>query len=252
MANKRDHLTIEQCREKLAGIESAINAKVLELNDTESKQAADKIEKDIKDLQKDYNGYAEDLFKLECIEANPSNPVFEACSRYSYRVIAVKTEHEDSGDTKHVAYVDKPINLLSFGSQYTAPWKYRVEAIAFFKTKKIGEDFAYSSDVLKSKILDFFKLSKEAAENPVASKSSLVKALPIVVSAMIGEEYGKKVIKHHTNYFDNAFTKQGKGVYQIQSASVKQTANIMLNICHAVIKDIANVDLISKGVKLPK
>lgn len=225
-------------------------------NSAESIEAANAAENNGKAAVKAYNECALTLFKAVCIEAADGIEdttgklhavIRTACERHEYPTKAFKiTAVSESVKTAEIAPTSKVIDLTSFNSVLLSLWKYRAELLAEFLTREIASDIGFSSQRLRD-AMQFFGLSKEAAESPKVSKTTYKKVIPDIVAAMIGEQYRDRVVPADVNYICRKFVTGGKSMV-VRVASVKQTISLLGDVCFRVITE-GEYDLDSKEIK---
>lgn len=225
-------------------------------NSAESIEAANAAENNGKAAVKAYNECALTLFKAVCLEAAEGIEDTEgklraiirvACERHEYPAKAFKiTSVSESVKTAEIVPVFKVIDLTSFNSALLVLWKYRAELLAEFLTREVASDIGFSATRIKD-AMQFFGLSKEAAEAPRISKTSYKKIVPDIIAAMIGEEYRDKVVPADINYITRKFVTGGKSMV-VKVASLKQTIALLADVCYRVLTD-GFYDLDSKEIR---
>lgn len=228
---------------------AALNEAVLKFNDCEDRTEADRLDSEIKELQKAYNDASRCLVMLGCIESE-EDTISAACRIRVYPVIKVSAKRLDSGAKMYEVSPDiKLIDLTSFNKTVISAWFYRAELLCQMLTREaasaLGYDKARIGDMMK-----FFKISEEAASAEKVSKTTLKKVVPEIISRMIGEEYAEKVVPADINHLLYGFTKDdNKASLNTKTASTKQTVKLLTDICHRILTDgFYTID--SKQVKI--
>lgn len=239
MANEKNKgfLTTAEYEAIKAEKSAQLNRVVSQFNDCDDKTEADKLEAEIKELQKAYNDASRCMVMLGCIEAE-EDTIVAACRTRVYPVIKVSAKRLDSGAKVYEVSPDlKLIDLTSFNRTVIAAWFYRAELLCYMLTKdaasSLGYDKARIGDLMK-----FFKISEEAANADKVSKTTLKKVVPEIIARMIGEQYEESVVPADINHLLYGFTKDdNKASLNTKTASTKQTVKLLTDICHRILTD---------------
>lgn len=214
-----------------------LNKAVLAFNECEDKAEADKLDQDIKQLQKDYNDASRCVIMVNCIESE-EDTIVAACRTRVYPVLKVVQKRQDNGTKVYQVEPDtKLIDLTSFNRNLLNGWYYRAELLCDMMTRNTASSLGYE----KARIADmmrFFKISDEAAKAGKVSKTTLKKVVPEIIGCMIGEQYIEKVLPADINHLIFGFTKDdNKSSLNTKTASTKQTIKLLTDICHRVLTD---------------
>lgn len=217
--------------------------------------AANQAETAAKSAVKSANECALRIFMLECIEAGAGKSAVDAahaimvsaCERHTYKAhkIAI-TAASDEIRTAELVPVDKVIDLTKFNKTVLSAWFYRAELLTYLLTSDTASGIGYEGKKLTD-CMALFKLSKEALDAPKLSKSSLKKAIPEIIGAMLGDSYKSKVLPIDTNYLLDKFVTGGKSM-TVKVSSVKQVVALLCDIAHRAITD-GSYTIIGKEIK---
>ena len=214
-----------------------LNDAVQKYNDCEDKVAADKLDKAIKDLQKEYNDASRCIVMLNCIESE-GNTIASACKTRVYPVIKVSAQRLDDGSKVYKVEPDiKLIDLSTFDRSVISAWFYRTELLCAMMTKDAMSNLGFAKERI-SDMMRFFKISEEAAAADKVSKTTLKKVVPEIIGKMIGEEYAEKVLPADINHLIYGFTSDDKrSALNTRTASTKQVCKLLADICHRILTD---------------
>lgn len=242
---KRDALTKEGIIEKMSALRTEITEKVSVRNGTESATELAKLEEDIGKLVKDYNGYSHDLVLMDHLGS--PNCIRELCEIRKYDTLHKRTEKEESGFRRMSIEDGKSnIDLTQINdTKIKAPWFYKAELFALWITGETCaqleiDGFINEAQLFKD-LTGFFKISEEAKaaakESGTPSNRSVLEVLRGVVSAMIGEEQGARVIMPHVRFVQCGLTKikNGGETGVVQFAKVNEIIALVVDICHMIL-----------------
>lgn len=237
MAAKKDALTKEQLIEKMSEERTKLDSLIEKFNEAEAAADAVKIEDSIKESKKQFNEYSQSLVLTRCLEDD--NPTLAACKVSVFPSVITKTRKDDAGNkTMTVEDSTDLLDLTRFSTAITKEWRYKAELLCLFQTKDTAASIGRSDKEYLADLTRFFKLSDEAKKAPKASKRSTTTIVKEVVSAMIGEEYGKMVVAADVNKFICGFTNDNKrNRTDIQTANLRQTVKLLTDICHRILTD---------------
>lgn len=220
--------------------------------------AANTAENAAKTAIKAANDYSLRVFLLDCIESAEGKTglefqqavVFEACRRLVYQTHSVKlSAATDDVKTMEITVSEKVVDLTKFNRTVLSAWFYRAELLTDMLTRETAKGIGYSGQRLAD-AMQFFKLSKEAAEAEKISRTTLKKVLPEIIGAMIGESYKGKVLPVDVNYLLDKFVIGGKSM-TVKVSSIKQVCAILTDIAHRAITD-GSYTIVGKELKAPK
>ena len=234
---KQEFLTKEQLIAKIAESRAALDDLVSKFNAAESAADIQKIEDAIKDGKKQHNEYQQSLVLTECLDSQ--NPTLEACRRSVFPCVITKTtKHENGTRTMAIESSTDLLDLTRFAKTVTNPWRYLAELLCLFQTKETAASIGRSDKEFQADLVRFFKLSEDARKAPKASKRSTTTIIKEVVSAMIGEEYGKLVVAADVNKFVCGFTQDNKrNRTEIMTGNFRQTTKLLTDICHRILTE---------------
>ena len=234
---KQEFLTKEQLIAKIAESRAALDDLVSKFNAAESAADIQKIEDAIKDGKKQHNEYQQSLVLTECLDSQ--NPTLEACRRSVCPCVVTKTtKHENGTRTMAIESSTDLLDLTRFAKTITNPWRYKAELLCLFQTKETAASIGRSDKDFQDDLVRFFKLSEDARKAPKASKRSTTTIIKEVVSAMIGEEYGKMVVAADVNKFVCGFTQDNKrNRTEIMTGNFRQTVKLLTDICHRILTE---------------
>lgn len=224
----------EEIKKERAGL---LNDAVQQYNDCEDKVAADKLDKQIKDLQKEYNDASRCIVMLNCIESE-GNTIAAACKTRVYPVIKVSAQRLDDGSKVYKIEPDiKLIDLSTFDRSIISAWFYRSELLCAMMTTDAMKNLGFAKERIAD-MMRFFKISEEAAAADKVSKTTLKKVVPEIIGKMIGEEYAEKVLPADINHMIYGFTSDDKrSALNTRTASTKQVCKLLADICHRILTD---------------
>ena len=220
------------------------NAKVFEYNDAiqNGKPMSDLIEihDAIDEALKDYASYQKYLAFKRCAAA--PDPMLAAIDEFTYGVFKFVEEVEEGKKfpIASLAPTSKPIDLLQLhkfidgGIGQDKNWPYIVEAFNAKLTARVGVAIGLDPE----KISDSYAMSNiardiELGKNPT-SNTNLLKTMRSVVTAMVGEEFGKKVTSHDVAYLLECYSKKSRKALTLTVANHKGLRAIMTDVCRAV------------------
>lgn len=260
-------MTREEYKNRLAEISVAVHAGVVDYNSAfaenrfaDASAIAAAIDKNIDE----YNSITQMLCFDEC--AKSDDPMRSACLLLHYPVIDVKdvivdkeskaTKRVVIGDPADEDYVPKyrQIDLLKLDKYVTdrggsgigvdTKWKYMAEGLnllfALDCAVEIGKGQEFINEMRDcyaireaSRGIDF-GVKDPKAGTPI-SNTGLLKAVRAVVTAMIGEEDGAKVLSHDVRFLKFATAKKSRKELTLQCSNHKYMRGYLMEICHRVI-----------------
>lgn len=237
MATKKEALTMEQLIAAMAETRASAEKAILDYNACEDKETADNLSNQIKEAKKQWNEYSRQKCLLECLATEA--PIVEACKRSTYAVLKTPSDTLESGaKVLRIEEGETLIDLTGFNRSLLNAWFYKAELLCLLMTQEAATSLGYSKQKVNDDIVRFFKLSKEAAESPKASKTTLKKAIPEIIAAMIGEEYGKMVLPCDIRHFIDGFTADDKNNRtDTKVGNVKKTVKLLADICNRILTD---------------
>jgi len=230
---------------KLQELRSSVDAKVKAYNDAFQNKRFDessKIDGEIVDTVNEYTGIVRDMCFEDCKASG--DPMLAAVRMLSYMTIGVKDtlEGESKTPVRTVVEKERAIDLLKLhkycdGIGVDKNWMYMVEKFNMLMTAQKAVDLGIdpkgiSDSYAMSEIAKGFDLGK----NP-ASKTNLLKTLRNIVSAMIGEEFAKKVTSHDVNFLLSVYSRKNRKALTVTCANHKYMRGYMAEICHRVVTD---------------
>lgn len=209
-------------------------------------------------IQKLVSDYTEMKTKLVFSElAKSEDPMLEAAKQLEYEVIATKDLKK--GDAKiPVRELTTKVKQIDIGKLYKfvdggigvdKTWIHIAQKLNLCLTIKVAEDIGVKGDKIKE-INDSYAMSQLAADIKLGktpcSKTQLLKTLTAIIQAMIGTEYSPN--QHDVNFLLYAYGKnKTKNALSIQCANHKAFRQLLLTICHRIVKgEIYGVDYKSK------
>lgn len=239
------------------------NAKALcaQYNDAFQKsdfKTAGKLEEDLKESIKTYNTSARAVFAYDALASD--NPLLYIVNHLRYDTI--KTKQTKVGDDKipvlEIVTVQTRFDITSFNRKVWAEIGadpsafFKLESLCYCCTHDVASGIGFTAERFKKEIGEFFKISDDGRQIKLAvSNTKLSKALTTVIGAMLGEEFGKKVIGADVRFFKEAFSAYDWKKSVIKASSLKQVGFIITDICHRIATNGA-YDLQTKMVKAPK
>lgn len=216
-------------------------------NAEESAVERDKIEAVLKEQVDAYNNASCCEFKLKCLETE--NAVFTAIRDRYYPVIKIKTEKDDAGIKTKSAEADvAEFELTSFNRTVLNKWFYRAELLCKYMTIDLANGLGHEKEI--ADMIQFFKMSAQAATAEAVSNTSLDKMLNEIMPLMIGEEYRGKILSCDVRWLRETFTKKGRGL-KVEAANVKKTIGLLKDIGYHMVSG-AKYDFAQKQIKMPK
>ena len=230
---------------KLQELRGSIDAKVKAYNDAYQSKRYDessKIDGEIVDAVNEYTGIVRDMCFEDCKATG--NPMLAAVRMLSYMTIGVKDtlEGESKTPVRQVIEKERAIDLLKLhkyceGIGVDKNSIYMVEKLNLLMTAQKAVDLGIdpkgiSDSYAMSEIAKGFDLGK----NP-ASKTNILKTLRNIVTAMIGEEYAKKVTSHDVNFLLSVYSRKNRKALTVTCANHKYMRGYMAEICHRVVTD---------------
>ena len=186
------------------------------------------------------------LAKRACFDAIKAsdNPMHAACIEMEYSVISAKDDKTDFGITRHIVDKTKPIDLeevnkYCHGIGHDADWLIMLESFNYRLAIRTAEYIdAFNIGELRSTyaIQDIAK-EYDLGKDPV-SNNSMTTTLKKVITAMLGEEYGSKVLNHDVKFLITAYgSLSKKKVMCIKVSDHKAFRNTIQNMCHRILTD---------------
>lgn len=168
-------------------------------------------------------------------------PVIEAIKRYSYTIIKHK-ETKDDGKVAGVEKIDrdKQIDLLKFCeySKLDTDWQFSAQKFNQLLCLRAAKELKFTPDEIKQISTSYF-MAKQAADIEMGktpdSNNALCKALQIVITALIGEQY--KCNSHDVAYILMSYTKKGRAALSIAAAKHNDMQNLIMDVCYRILTD---------------
>lgn len=226
---------------------------------------SDKLNKSIVEHVDEYNSISQMLCFDEC--ASSEDPMRAACLKLSYPVISVKdtTIGDEIKALRRVVIGDpdsedgmkyKQIDLLKLhkfvkdrsgqGIGHDPKWNYMVERLNLLFSLDAAVEIGKAQDFI-NEMGDNFAIKDAAKEidfgvkNPKAgtpiSNTGLLKATKAVVTAMVGEEFGNKVLSHDVRFLKLVSAKKSRKELTIQCANHRFMRAYLMEICNRVMTD---------------
>ena len=175
-----------------------------------------------------------------CLSA--PDPMIEAVKVLTFETIRVKDDREKGAKIvlkKLETNVKKPIDLLKLHKTATdgigadREWNYFAEKMNFLLTAKACVDLGINPKAVN----DSYAMAEIAAKIDMGktptSNSQLLKALQIVVSAMIGDEY--KATSHDVAFLNYTYAKKSRAALTISCSNHRNFRNLMAEVCHRIV-----------------
>ena len=230
---------------KLQELRATVEAKTKAYNEayqTKKFDEASKIDGEITEAINEYTGIVRDMCFEECKASD--DPMLKAVRMLSFMTIGVKDtlEGESKTPVRQVIEKERQIDLLKLhkyceGIGADHNWLYMVEKFNMLMTAQKAVDLginpkAVNDSYAMSEIAKAFDMGK----NP-ASKTNILKTLRKIVSAMIGEEFAKKVTSHDVNFLLSVYSRKSRKALTVTCANHKYMRGYLMEICHRVVTD---------------
>lgn len=211
----------------------------------DKEKAADiiKIANEIDQAVNEYKSHAKEVLYEDC-RNDPDGPMMHAVKTLTYEVIKVKDEPIDpevknAGMKRTIVTVDVIIDLADLhkhvdgGIGVDPEWLYAAEKLNFHLTMRQCERLGVDpKEINDSYAMAELSRQKDLGKNPT-SKTTMLKTLQMVISAMIGEEY--KAVSHDVNYLLDVYATAGRKALSVKVANHKKFREYMLGICHRCV-----------------
>lgn len=251
-------MTKEEYQSKLAELEASVRDNVAKYNVAygakkldEAAELSAKIDKDVEE----HGSIAQKLCFEHLIEQ--PDPMLAACLTLTYDTIAVKDVLEGEGEIKTLKrdVVDKAkqidlLKLEKFSKDrigktigHDAKWNNMVERLNLMFALDCAVTIGKGADFLKT-MGDTYVIQEASKEinfgvkNPKAgtpiSNTALIKAVSAVVTAMIGEDYGKRTLTHDVKFLKIACARKSKKALTIQCANHKLMRAYLMEVCNRI------------------
>ncbi len=229
---------------------AGLRAKVTHYNDQKAQNKPIKemasIMEDVEKLAKEAAGAAKGLAYAK-LQGDPDGIMIAACRVGEYDAVKVKEDKVDPDSSETILKVEDTTRKFDLGDVHKRfngigadhKWIHAVEKLNCEMTAARAKELGCSDDRL-TKIRDSFRMGQIARElslgkNPV-SNTNIMKTITSIVTMMLGEEYGKKALKHDLRYLQFVFTKaDSKNLLKVKCANNKQMRTYMLSICHRIV-----------------
>ena len=275
-------MTREELIQKQGELLTAIRADIQEYNSEYGEKHFDKAAEISAKIEKnvgEYNGIAQVL----CFEelANSEDPMKSAILTLHYPVIGVKDAAVAISDevkiTKRVIVGDpddenpelkyKQIDLLKLQKWikdtrghkicHEANWNNQIERLNLLFALDCAVELNKGEEFLKtmrecyalkeaSKNIDF-GVSNPKAGTPISNKG-LLKAVTAVVTAMIGPEFGEKVLTHDVRFLKKVSAKKSRKELTVACANHRYMRGYIMEVCHRIMTE-GSYDVEYKAVK---
>jgi len=253
-------MTREDYLNKLGQLEGSIRTNVQEYNTAYGEKRYEDAIKLTASIEKDiseYNSIAQMLCFDEC--ANSDDPMITAVLKLDFPAIGVRDTLEGDGEIKNLVreVVDdkrKKIDLLKLdkyvrdrggkGIGHDTNWKYMAERLNLLFAMDCAVEIGKGEEFIKemSECYAVKEASREidfGVKNPKAgtpiSNTGLLKAVKAVVTAMVGEEYGAKVLTHDVRFLKMVSAKKSKKALALQCANHRYMREYLMEVCNRVI-----------------
>lgn len=241
MATAEQINKLHELRNSVEALTQDFNAEMQE----EHIRVAKEVEKKIVEAVNEYTATAREICFSECAAAD--DPMIEAVKRLSFMTIGVRDEKVEDSDLtiRRVIEKDKPIDLLKL-NKYCAKingkgiganenWPYMIEKFNLLLTARTAEDLGIDP----THISDSYAMSEIAREidlgkNPV-SKTKILDTLRGILSAMVGEEYGRTAISHDVAFLLKVYSKKGRQALCVNCANHKYLRGYLMEVCHHIV-----------------
>ena len=250
---------------KLPVLRSAVEDKVRAYNVAYGEKKYDeaiKLDTETNELIEQYATIARNLCFEDC--KNTEDPMLAAVKRLTYTTITTKDgiEGELKIPTRTVTEKDRNIDLLRLdkycgGIGHDHNWKYMVERLNMLFSLNCAIGIGKGAEFLKQ-MHDCYAITeaakgidlgvKEPEPDSPVSNAGLLTAVRAVVTAMLGEEYGSKVLSHDVKYLKQVSAKGSRKALTIQCANHKYMRGYMAGVCHRIVEG-KTYDLDYKKIK---
>lgn len=224
----------------------AVNAKAQEYNaiiqDGEgSIQSLQKLDEETKELVNEYTTMA----MTECFNVllSTADPMLEAVKMVYFDSIQIldSVDEESKVVVRTIEPAQKRIDLLRLhkkgkGIGQEKNWAYMIEKFNLLMTIKAADELNIKGlNIPDSYAMSDISKSIDMGKTPT-SKTSLLRALQAIVTAMIGDEY--KVLSHDVNYLLQVYTKpSNKKSLTVTCSNHRYMRQYIADICHRLATD---------------
>ena len=265
-------MTREDYLAKLQALSASVESNIEAYNNAVAEDKAEdaaNLDTKIEEEVKEHASIAQMLCFDGCVKAE--DPMRAAVLTMCYKTIGFKDEIEEDGAKKTVKRVFdgdkvKMIDLRKLdkfsrdrklgGIGKDANWIYKVDRLALLLSLnhavEVGKGKAFIEEMSDcyaikeaAKNIDF-KAANPKAGTPI-SNTNLQKAMQEVVTAMLGEEVGKKVVTHDVRFAVKS-TARVSGPKSIKVVTPAQMHKIMLGICNRIVTG-SEYDVEYKAIK---
>ena len=255
-------MTREEYIARLSAIEAEVHTKVQDYNAAYGEKKYDEAAAINTETEKLIAEYA-DVSQLLCFDAccNTPDPMIEACLRLSFPVIDVRDVAEGDAEVKilkRVVIEDKvkkidPLKLNKYAKGRGLPeighdpkWNFMLERLNLLFSLdcavRIGKGQEFIQEMhdvyaIKeaSREIDF-GVKDPTAGTPISS-TGLLKAVSATVSAMIGEDFGKKTLTHDVRFLKIVAAKKSKNALAVQCANARAMRGYLMEVCNRILTD---------------
>lgn len=240
-------------QEFIKDTETKLDAKVKSYNEAKADEKTtakelQAIKDDIDKLSKDHASASRGLAYAK-FQSSEEGPMIAACRAGSYPAIKVKEEKIDKDSSETILVVEETVRKVDLGDLHKhcegighdTKWIYALEKLNLMMTASRATELGATPRRLKE-INDSYAMSKIAegydlGKNP-CSKTQMLATLTNIVTMMLGEELGKKVLKFDLRYLEYVYTKaDSKSLLKVKCATHKQMRVYLLSICHRIVTD---------------
>lgn len=217
-------------------------------------RAMNDLDLKLKDIEKEYIRVKSKAVYEECLASD--NPVWEAISRLTYKVIAHKDVKENGVLIRRELNVDKEreIDLLDLckysiqsknAKQLDTKWEYPVMSLNQMFCLRSAQALGFSPNETKAIETTYFmsQLAKrvEVGETPV-SNTQLCKTLQSVIDGILFLDDGKgkntyKANSRDIEYILMCYTKQGKKALSVQVAKHDFMRRLVTKVMYRIVTD---------------
>lgn len=255
-------MTREEYAAKLEQLKAEVEKQVTAYNEAYGDKQFDKASEINAATEKniaEHNSIAQMLCFYGILDTE--DPMVTACLKLSFPVIAVKDTFEGEGEIKILKRVmvsdkEKQIDLLKLekfakdrGREnigHDPLWNNMIERLNLLFAMDCaveigkGEEFIremHDCFAIREASRDInFGVKDPKAGTPI-SNTALLKAVSATVSAMIGEESGKKALTHDVRFLKIASAKKSRKALTIQCANNKYMRGYLMEVCNRILTD---------------
>ena len=244
---------IEERIEYLQNVRAQLVEKVKSYNEAKGKDdttakdlqaIADEIEKLTKDHVAGSKSLAYERFSMA-----EEGVMIAACKAGGYDAIRVKEEKIDNETNETRLVIEDTFRKVDLGDLHKhfdgigadRMWIHALEKLNLMMTAARATELGASARRLKeindSYYMSSFAKDYDLGKNP-CSNTKIMETLTKIVTMMLGEELGKKVVKPDLRYLQYVYTRaDSKSLLKVKCATHKQMRVYLLSICHRIVTD---------------